>query len=60
MNLGYPWTPEQHATIEAKRGRPVTDGPMRNARPADDDATDSGLSVVDQVIADSRRATGPS
>ena len=49
-------TREQHDAAVARRGRSYTDLHMRNARPADDDATDSGLSLIDRVIADSRRA----
>jgi hypothetical protein len=56
MRGAHPYTREQHAAIEAKRGRPVTDGAMRAARHHDDDVTDSGLSIVDRVVADSRRA----
>jgi hypothetical protein len=50
-----PPTRQEYDVIMVGRRRPLTQGPMRHARPADNDATDSGLSIVDQVIADSRR-----
>ena len=55
-----PPTLEEYDHLMVNRRRPLTQGPMRHAKPDLDDATDSGLSIVDQVIADSRRATGTS
>ena len=53
-------TKDEHDAVVARKGRNYTDNPMREARPVDNDDTDSGLSTVDRVIADARRATGPS
>ena len=49
-------TKAQHDAVVAVKGRPFTDHHMRQTRQVDDDATDSGLSIIDQVIADHRRA----
>lgn len=49
-----PPTREQHDTTVAAKGRPYTQDPMREARPVDVDATDSGLSPIDRVRADAR------
>jgi hypothetical protein len=44
----------EHDAIVARKGRPYTDTGMRATRQPDNDATDSGLSIIDQAIADSR------
>jgi hypothetical protein len=49
-------TKDEHDAHVAKRQRPATDRGMRHARHHDDDATDSGLSMSERVVADVRRA----
>jgi hypothetical protein len=57
-NWGPAWglTRDEHAILEAARGRPVTDGPMRAAK-TESDAGDGETthSIIDRVIAQSRR-----
>lgn len=55
-----PPTKQEHDAWVAVTGRPYTDRAMNHAKRVDDDATDSGFTILDQVIADSRRATGAS
>ena len=44
----------EHDDAVARKGRPYTDTGMRATRQPDNDATDSGLSIIDQAYADSR------
>lgn len=52
-------TRAEHDATVAARGRNYTDSAMRHARQHDDDNTDSGLSMADRVIADTRRTPTP-
>ena len=54
-----PPTKAQHDAVVAAKGRSYTEPPMRHARQHDDDNTDSGPSMVDRVIADTRRTPTP-
>jgi hypothetical protein len=54
---GTALTKDEHTILEALRGRPLTDGPMRQAR-TESDAGDADIitgSIVDRVVAQSRR-----
>jgi len=52
--LTYAPTKDEHDAVVARKGRPFTDTGMREARRIDNDATDSGLSLIERVAADAR------
>ena len=55
VKLTHAPTREEHDAVVARKGRPYTDTGMRAVR-LDDADIPANLSLVDQVIADSRRS----